>query len=130
MEGLFAILLEGLLIEIQEEIHHFAVLGGGGGLRGAKIVNKHFVNKQAFPLCRAEFWVDFSSCFSKKFMCSPRNTGNINFPLWLIGGLSQGCPDFQKVYVFKVYGFFLALFFAKEEGPKKSTNKIPRQIHL
>ena len=28
-----------------------------------------------------------------KFFCS----------LWLTGGLSQGCPDFQKVYVFKVY---------------------------
>ena len=41
---------------------------------------------------------------AKKFMCSPRNPGNINFFLWLAGGLSQGCPDFQKVYyVFKVY---------------------------
>ena len=40
---------------------------------------------------------------AQKFMCSPRNTGNINFSLWLTGGLSQGCPDFQKVYVFKVY---------------------------
>ena len=40
---------------------------------------------------------------AKKFMCSPQNTGNINFSLWLTGGLSQGCPDFQKVYVFKVY---------------------------
>ena len=40
---------------------------------------------------------------AKKFMCSPRNTGNINFSLWLTGGLSQGCPSFQKVYVFKVY---------------------------
>ena len=40
---------------------------------------------------------------AKKFMCSPRNTGNIKFSLWLTGGLSQGCPDFQKVYVFKVY---------------------------
>ena len=40
---------------------------------------------------------------AKKFMCSPRNTGNIDFSLWLTGGLSQGCPDFQKVYVFKVY---------------------------
>ena len=39
---------------------------------------------------------------AKKFMCSPRNTGNINFSLWLTGGLSQGCPNFQKVYVFKV----------------------------
>ena len=33
---------------------------------------------------------------AEKFMCSPRNTGNINFSLWLTGGLSQGCPDFQK----------------------------------
>ena len=40
---------------------------------------------------------------AKKFMCSPRNTGNINFSLWLTGGLSHGCPDFQKVYVFRVY---------------------------
>ena len=45
---------------------------------------------------------------AKKFMCSPRNTGNINFSLWLTGGLSQGCPVFQTVYVFKVYvPFFL-----------------------
>ena len=45
---------------------------------------------------------------AKKFMCLPRNTGNINFSLWLTGGLSQGCLDFQKVYVFKVYVPFLA----------------------
>ena len=36
---------------------------------------------------------------AKKFMCSPRNTGKKNFSLWSTGGLSQGCPDFQKVYV-------------------------------
>ena len=46
---MFAILFEVLLIEIQEKIHHFAGLGGGGGLGGTKIVNKHFVNKLAFP---------------------------------------------------------------------------------
>ena len=40
---------------------------------------------------------------AKEFMCSPRKTGNINFSLWLTGGLSEGCLDFQKVYVFKVY---------------------------
>ena len=40
---------------------------------------------------------------AKKLMCSPRNTGNTNFSLWLTGELSQGCPDFQKVYVFEVY---------------------------
>ena len=45
---MFAILFEVLLIEIQEEIHHFAGWEGGG-LRGAKIVNKKFVNKLAFP---------------------------------------------------------------------------------
>ena len=61
----------------------------------------------------------------KKFMCSPRNIGNINFSLWSIGGLSQGCPDFQKVYVFKVYvpfscptnGNRLALSGAKFQAP-------------
>ena len=46
---MFAILFEALLIEIQEEIHHFADWEGGG-LRGAKIVNKNFVNKLAFPI--------------------------------------------------------------------------------
>ena len=39
---------------------------------------------------------------AKKFMCSPRNTANINSSLWLTGGLSQGCSDFQKAHVFKV----------------------------
>ena len=43
-----AILFEALLIEILEEIHHFA--GWEGGLMGTKIVNKHFVNKLAFPI--------------------------------------------------------------------------------
>ena len=46
---MFAILLEVLLIENREEIHHFAGLGGGGS-RGTKIVNKIFVNKRAFPI--------------------------------------------------------------------------------
>ena len=46
---MFAILFEVLLIEIQEEIHHFAGWEGGG-LRGTKTVNKHFVNKLAFPI--------------------------------------------------------------------------------
>ena len=45
---MFAVLFEALLIEIQEEIHHFA--GWEGGSRGTKIVNKHFVNKLAFPI--------------------------------------------------------------------------------
>ena len=43
----FTILFEIILIEIQEEIHHFAGWDGGG-LRGTKIVKKHFVNKLAF----------------------------------------------------------------------------------
>ena len=40
---------------------------------------------------------------AKKFMCSPQNTGNISFFPLVNRRLSQGCPDFQKVYVFKVY---------------------------
>ena len=43
-------LFDVLLIEIQEEVHHFA--GWGGWLRGTEIVNKDFVNKLAFP----RFW--------------------------------------------------------------------------
>ena len=46
---MFAILFEVLLKEIQEEIHHFAGWEGGGVI-GAKIMNKHFVNKLAFPI--------------------------------------------------------------------------------
>ena len=45
---MFAILFEALLIEIQEEIHHFAGLGRGG-VKRRKIVKKKFVNKLAFP---------------------------------------------------------------------------------
>ena len=45
---MFAILFEVLLKEMQEEIHRSAGWEGGG-LRGIKIVNKHFVNKLAFP---------------------------------------------------------------------------------
>ena len=39
-------------------------------------------------------------------MFASKHTGNLDFSLWLTGGLSQGCPDFQKVYVFKVYVAF------------------------
>ena len=46
---------------------------------------------------------------AKKFMCSPRNTGTINFSLWLPGGLSQGCPDPQKSMCSKFKCPFLAL---------------------
>ena len=56
---MFAILFEVLLIEIQEEIHHFAGWEGGGS-RGTKIVNKNFMNKLAFPNSR-ESSRDFSS---------------------------------------------------------------------
>ena len=45
---MFAILFEVLLIEIHEEIHHFAGWEGGG-LRGTKVAYKNFVNKLAFP---------------------------------------------------------------------------------
>ena len=45
---MFPILSEALLVEIQEEIHHFAGWERGG-LRGTKIVNHNLVNKLAFP---------------------------------------------------------------------------------
>ena len=61
---------------------------------------------------------------AKKFMCSPRNTGNMNFSLWLTGGLSQGCPDFQKVYVIKVYVPFLALTFRNSTGADRGLPEI------
>ena len=61
----FAILFEVLLIEIPEEIHHFAGWEGGGGLRGTKIVNKHFVNKLAFP--KFFFLIrTLTSCFERE----------------------------------------------------------------
>ena len=50
---MFAILFEVLLIEKQDEIHHFAGWEGGGGSMGhKKFVNKNFVNKLAFPNLR------------------------------------------------------------------------------
>ena len=45
---MFVILFGVLLIEIQEEIHHFAGWKGGG-VKGHKIANKNFVNILAFP---------------------------------------------------------------------------------
>ena len=40
---------------------------------------------------------------AKKFMCSPRNTGNINFFPLVNRRVVPWCPGFRKVYVFKVY---------------------------
>ena len=54
---------------------------------------------------------------AKKFMCSSRNTGNIDFPLRLTGRLSQDCPDFQKAYVFKVYVPFSYPIYSQCLGP-------------
>ena len=81
--------------------------------------------------------------WAKKFMCSPRkkSTGNTNFSLPLTGGLSRGCPDFQKVHrvlqgaaqrgaqfylIFAVLrAFFLcskmSLFYLKTCTPMKAT---------
>ena len=62
-------LFEALLKEIPEEIHHFA--GWGGGLKGCEIVNKHFVNKLAFPkwvFADFYFWATgFLLAFSRRF---------------------------------------------------------------
>ena len=75
LEGLFAILaqcsilFEGLLIEIQGEIHHFAGWERGG-LRGAKIVNQNFVNKLAFPIDGRE-----NACLKTGHAIACRNTG-------------------------------------------------------
>ena len=45
---------------------------------------------------------------SKKFMCSPRNPGNINFSLWLTGGLSQNVSRLSKsLCVQSLCAFFL-----------------------
>ena len=41
--------LVSLLIDIQKELHNFAVLGGGGGGKGHQSCEKYFVNKLAFP---------------------------------------------------------------------------------
>ena len=68
---MFAILFEVLLTENQEEIHHFAGWEGGG-LSGAKIVNKNYVNKLAFP---NGFWTSFKQwwtscrCVLKTLAC-------------------------------------------------------------
>ena len=76
----------------------------GWGLSGRKKAHKH----KLFALVNVQMALgQAAGCprvnRAKKFMCSPRKTGNINSSLWFTGGLSQGCPDFQKVYVFKVY---------------------------
>ena len=44
---MFAILFEVLFIEIKRKSITLLVGKGGGGLRGTKIVKKHFVNKLA-----------------------------------------------------------------------------------
>ena len=51
---MFAILFEVLLIEIQEEIHHFAGWERGGVKGHQKIVSNNFVNKKAFPTLYAQ----------------------------------------------------------------------------
>ena len=96
----------------------------------------------------------------KKFMCSPWNTGNINFSLWLIGGCPRlvptlkkfmcskficlfYCPIFcgkkgkQKVYVFKVYVPFSCSIFCEkkrkqcpENPPGKSPAKSSKNYNI
>ena len=63
-------------------------------------------------------------------MCSPRNTGNINVSLWLTGGLSQGCPDFQKVYVFKVYVSFSCPIEVRIMFQKWPHHIIPKDVPI
>ena len=49
---------------------------------------------------------------TKKFMCSRRNPGNINFCFWLTVWLSQGQPPFQTIDVFKVHVPFSCLLLS------------------
>ena len=46
---------------------------------------------------------------AKKFMCSLRNTGNINFSLWLTAGCPRFVPTFKKFMCSKFMCLFLAL---------------------
>ena len=61
---MFAILFEVLFLQIREEILHFA--GWEGGLRGTKIVNKHFVNKLAFSIYSRRIILGNFVCFVSK----------------------------------------------------------------
>ena len=64
---------------------------------------------------------------AKKLMCSPRNTGTINFSLWLTGGLSQGCPDFIKKFMCsKFMCLFLALLISKSGKVGQKTQGEPQ----
>ena len=92
---MFGILFEVLLIEIQEEILHFAGWEGGG-LRRTKIVNKHFVNKLAFPNNNPELPRKFPK-LPRKFPKLPRKFPDFpgGQPLSL-GGLTPS-PDSQKL---------------------------------
>ena len=64
---------------------------------------------------------------AKKFVFSPRNTGNMKFFFWFTGGLSQVVPTFKKCYVFKVYVPFwkshIDHIFQKKK-PRAHKNKI------
>ena len=79
---------------------HFSELFGGPGWSGRKKAHKH----KLFVLVNVQMALgQTAGCpranRAKQFRRSPRNTGNKNFSLLLTGGLSQACPDFQKVYV-------------------------------
>ena len=79
----FAILLEVLLIEIKRK-SIFLLVGRGGGLRGAKIVNKNFVNKllgpafgrtdfsRIFIFEPPDFFADFLAGFFSPHFCGKR----------------------------------------------------------
>ena len=63
---MFALLFEDLLRNIQEESITLLFFFGGGGLRGTKVVNKHFVNKLAFPKhCKPQKFHSSGVCLPK-----------------------------------------------------------------
>ena len=59
---------------------------------------------------------------AKKFMCSPRNTGKINFSLWLPAGCPRVVPTFKKFMCSKFMCFCLALVTPHELSNVKHGN--------
>ena len=53
---------------------------------------------------------------AKKFMCSPRKTGNMNFSLWLTGGCPRVVPTFKKFMCSKFMCLFLTLWCRKSSS--------------
>ena len=121
-----------LLIEIQEEIRHFCWLGGwgGGGLRGAKIVNKNVVNKlwhfliktlaRCFSLgkqARNSHGSFVPECPCEKFMNRPFFGLVCRGHSRLLQGISRECPKSlrRKSFCVQFWGRFRP-FYANQSS--------------